>query len=65
MDVFITVLMKTSINMRSLIINDNENRDILSSLFLLAISLFISSFFITRYQHENLDRQSYKTSKVF
>ena len=64
MDVFITVLMKIPIYMRSLIMKDKD-RDLLSSLFLLSVSLFLSSFFITHYQNESLDRQSHKTSKVF
>ena len=65
MDVFITVLMKTSIYMRSLIMKDKDKKDLLSSLFVLLISLFISSFFITCYQHEISNRQSHKTNKVF
>ena len=52
MDVLITVLMKTPIYMGSLIMKDKENKDLLSSLFLLSVYLFLSSFFITRYQHD-------------
>ena len=47
MDVLITVLMKTLIYMRSLIMKNKEKNDPLSSLSVLSISLFISSFFIT------------------
>ena len=64
MDVLITVLMKTSIYMGSLMMKDKEKNDLLSSLFVLSVSLFLSSFFITRYQHESSDKQSHKTSKV-
>ena len=42
---------------------ENEKNDLLSSLFVLSVSLFLSSFFITHYQHESSYRQSYKTSK--
>ena len=50
MDVLITVLMKTHIYMRSLIMKDKEKKDLLSYLFVLSVSLFISSFFITLYR---------------
>ena len=64
MDVLITILMKTPIYMGSLIMKDKENRDLLFSLFLLSVSLFLSSFFIARYHHKSSDRQTHKTSKV-
>ena len=44
---------------------DKEKNDLLSYLFVLSVSLFLSSFFITGYKHESSDRQSHKTSKVF
>ena len=49
MDVLISVLMKTPIYiyMRSLIIKDKEKNDLLSSLFVISVSFFLSSFFIT------------------
>ena len=56
---------ETPIYMGSLIMKDNEKKDLLSSLFVFSFSLFISSFFITRYQHECSNKQSHKTSKVF
>ena len=65
MDVLIIVSMKTPIYMGSLIMKDKEKNDLLSSLFVLSISLFLSSLFITHYQHESSDKQSHKTSKVF
>ena len=46
MDVLITVLMKTSIYMGSLIMKDKEKNDLLSFHFVLSVSLFISSLFI-------------------
>ena len=64
MDVLITVLMKTPIYMGSLIMKEKkEKNDLLSSLFVLLVSLFLSSFFITCYLHESSDRQTHKTSK--
>ena len=47
MDVLITVLMKTHIYMRSLVMKDKENRDLSRSLFLLLVFFFLSLFFIT------------------
>ena len=44
---------------------DKEKNDLLSSLFVLPVSLFLSLFIITCYQYESSDRQSYKTRKVF
>ena len=48
MDVLITVLMKTPIYIRSLIIKDKEKIDLQSYLFIISVSLFFSSFFITQ-----------------
>ena len=42
-----------------------EKNDILSYFFVISVSLFISSFFVTRYQHVSLGRQSYKTVRYF
>ena len=50
MDVLIIVLMKTPIYMRSPIMKDKKNSDLLSYLFLFSVYLFISSFFITIYK---------------
>ena len=48
MDVLNTVLMKTPIYMRSLIMKDKEKKnDFYSSLFVLSVSLILYSFFIT------------------
>ena len=65
MNVLITVLMKTPTYIISLIMKEKEKKDLLSSLFVLSVSLFLSSFFITRYQLNSSDKQNHKTSKVF
>ena len=65
MDVLITVLMKTPIYIGSLKMKDKDKKDLLSSLFVILVFLFLSSFFRTSYQHESSNRQSHKTSKVF
>ena len=60
MYVLITVLMKTLIYMGSLVMKEKEKKDLLSFLFVLSVSLFLSSFFIT---HRNFFNTSLILSK--
>ena len=47
MDVLITILMKTPYMYGSLIIKDKGKNNLKSSLFVLSVSRFLSSFFVT------------------